>query len=95
MAIKVRTNQIDQTRHSATLGAWRQMVDKSFSCVQVSESHFSLAAHFCDQYQSGIRSGDALHLALASSEGLVLATLDRKLAQAGQYFGATTILIGD
>ena len=51
------------------------------------------AAQFADQAPLGLRAGDALHLAIAFEAGLSIATLDRKLAEAGNALGVPTELL--
>ncbi|WP_413776276.1 PIN domain-containing protein [Providencia rettgeri] len=42
---------------------------------------------------SGVRAGDALHLAVAIHHGATIYTLDRKFAEAGENMGAMTKLL--
>jgi hypothetical protein len=44
-------------------------------------------------FELGLRSGDALHVAVALDHGLTVATLDRRLAEAGNRLGANCILV--
>lgn len=52
------------------------------------------AARFADQYATGLRAGDALHLAIASRHGTSLHTLDKRLVEIGQALGVDTALVG-
>lgn len=61
--------------------------------VPISDYAFREAARLADRSESGLRAGDALHLAITAGEGLVLATLDRKLAEAGRMLGIPTALV--
>jgi predicted nucleic acid-binding protein len=59
----------------------------------VADSHLELTAHFCDFAETGLRAGDALHLAIAQDHGATVCTRDRGLATAGLTLGIDTILI--
>ena len=70
---------------------WRQMQNHNFLTVPVTANSFDRAATFIAEIESGLRSGDALHLAIASDHGLQLATLDKVLAKAAPRFGVPVI----
>ena len=53
----------------------------------------NLAARFADQYELGLRAGDALHLAICVDHGATLCTLDRRLSGAGSALGVKTMLL--
>lgn len=61
--------------------------------MRVESSHFRAAAALAQHHKSGLRSGDALHLAIAADHGATLHTLDRRLAQAGPLLGVPTHLL--
>ncbi len=50
-------------------------------------SAFHLAATYADRHPLGLRAGDALHLAIASSRGAVLCTLDKRLMRSASEAG--------
>jgi uncharacterized protein len=93
LAIKLRTAQIDLDLRAAALAMFHQMVSDSFAILQVSPSHFRIAAKFVDQHTLGLRAGDALHLAVASEYGATLYSLDRRLVEAGPVLGIPTQLL--
>ena len=51
------------------------------------------AARFSDQHALGLRAGDALHLAVCADHGVMLCTLDRRLAEAGPQLGLRATLL--
>ena len=51
------------------------------------------AARLADQYVLGLRSADALHLAIASDHGATLSTLDQRLATAAGALGLAAELV--
>lgn len=93
LSIKLRTGQIDQDQRAASLALFRRLVAESFVLLPVTSMDFQVAARFVDQHQHGLRSGDALHLAIASNAGAVVQTLDVRLAQAGPELGVPTELL--
>lgn len=93
LSIKVRMGQLGADHHGRALRAFSQLVTESFVMVPISDYAFREAARLADRSESGLRAGDALHLAIAAGEGLVLATLDRKLTEAGRMLGIPTALV--
>ena len=93
LSIKVRTGAIDRARRSVALAAFARLSSASFRMLPVTEATFRSAARFADQARLGLRAGDALHLAIVMDEGLVLATLDKRLADAGAALGVPTDLL--
>ncbi|WP_438751689.1 PIN domain-containing protein [Pararhizobium sp. O133] len=61
--------------------------------LAVSTHHFNQAAKLANDYASGLRAGDALHMALSLENKATLCTLDKRLAAAGLQFGITTLLL--
>jgi hypothetical protein len=66
---------------------------ESLAVLSISGLHFRTAARFADQHASGLRAGDALHLAICADHGATLNTLDRRLSEAGLVLGVTTALL--
>lgn len=93
LAIKLRTKALTLTERAEILTAYHRLVEESLTVEAISARHFETAARFVDQYELGLRAGDALHLAIASERGLTLATLDRRLAEAGPKLGAATLFM--
>ena len=93
LAIKVRIGTLTLEERASALAVWRRLRDESFEIEPVAPSHFEMAAHFADQHEIGLRAADALHLAIASARGLVLATLDAPFSKAGSRLGVATLLL--
>jgi predicted nucleic acid-binding protein len=51
--------------------------------------HFDLATRFASQPDTRLRSGDALHLAIAAEAAATLCTLDRRQADAAAILGVS------
>ena len=67
---------------------------RAFQLLDVTREHFFLAAQICERSSFGIRSGDALHAAVALSADATLVTRDRTLLAASGAFGLKCIGIG-
>lgn len=93
MAIKLRTGQISLDQRAAALATFNKLVAETFTVAPVTGGHFRAAAKFLDQHMLGLRSGDALHLAIASEHGAIVHTLDERLAAAGPSLGVPTQLL--
>jgi uncharacterized protein len=93
LAIKMRTRQINLSERAAANAVFNRLAAESLTVLDVSGSHFNTAAKFADQYNLGLRAGDALHLAIASDHGATVFTLDKRLAEAGEKLGVRTQLL--
>lgn len=92
LSIKVRTGQLDPGNRAEVLAMFRSMAEVSLDVVAVSQLDFAAAARFSDQHATGLRAGDALHLAIAANHGYRLVSLDRVLTRAGLQLGVSTHL---
>jgi predicted nucleic acid-binding protein len=93
LSIKLRTGQIKPEHRASALAAFNRLAANSFNILTVPSGQFGLAARFADQYETGVRASDALHLAIAASNGATLSTLDKRLAEAGLTLGVKTQLL--
>ncbi len=91
LSIKLRTAQITSEKRSAALLLFAQFAAESFKMLQVLPAHFVMAARFAEQHLTGLRAGDALHLAICASHGATLCTLDKRLLSAGAQLGIATL----
>lgn len=87
LSIKLRAGQIRPEDRAAALSAFRRLSASSLMRLTVEPEHFRLAARFADREDLSLRAGDALHLALASTIGATLCTLDRRMAAACPTLG--------
>lgn len=93
LSMKVRSGQLGLEHRAVALSAFSRITTESLHMLAVSQRHYRVAAQFADQAPLGLRAGDALHLAIAFEAGLSVATLDRKLAEAGSALGVPTELL--
>jgi predicted nucleic acid-binding protein len=60
----------------------------SFSIIAPVPNDFDLAKHYLRRFETGLRAGDALHLAMASNHGArMIYSLDKGLVKAGEILG--------
>ena len=93
LSIKLRPGAIDETERAEALAVYRHLIDRSLRVLPVERAQFAAAARLADQYVLGLRSADALHLAIASDHGATLSTLDQRLATAAGALGLAAELV--
>ncbi|MER0237298.1 type II toxin-antitoxin system VapC family toxin [Fulvimarina sp. MAC8] len=93
LSIKVRTDQITLEQRALAQSTFQALLEESFTVLPITGLHFRTAAKFTDNHQTGLRAGDALHLAIAAEHGAILLTLDKRLADAGNALGVPTQLL--
>lgn len=93
LSIKVRTKQMNTTQRADSLSLFSSLAEKSFAQVIIGPGEFQAAARYADQYKTGLRAGDCLHLAASASVGARLITLDKTLAKAATALGISNELL--
>lgn len=93
LSLKVRAGQLTPAHRADALAVFTSLTEQSFSVLPVSRLDFRTAARFADQHLTGLRSGDALHLAVAANHGIRLNSLDRGLVQAAEALGVSSALL--
>jgi len=68
---------------------------RSFQLLDITREHFSLAEQLCQRARLGIRSGDALHAAVALLADATLVTRDKALLAASGAYGLRCVGIFD
>ncbi len=83
VAKKVRTKEVDQADGNRILAKFSSHVDgELFTMISVENHHWRMARGWLGLFTTPLRALDAIHLAIASAEGLELITCDRFLHQA-------------
>lgn len=76
----------DMAREAET--EFEAIIAESFAVILPDADDFDLAKEYLGHYQSGLRAGDALHLAIARNHQMTMTyTLDKTLLKAGQALG--------
>ena len=82
LGIKQRTGAITAQQASAAWASFGRMVASDLRLLAVMPAHFHRAAELLLGASSGLRAGDALHLACAEAAGVKqIATLDEVLSR--------------
>lgn len=87
LSIKVRSGILTPALRATILARWHRSSAENFVSLPITTAHFETAATFADRHESGLRAGDALHLAVASGAGCAVATFDRVMAAAALSVG--------
>jgi uncharacterized protein len=93
LSVKVRSGQIDPEQRAEVLATFNALTERSFNVLDVTRRDFHVAARFADQHATGLRSGDALHLAIATAHGARICALDRVLVTAATALGVSATLL--
>ncbi len=93
LSLKVRTGQLGSVHRADALALFTSLAEESFTVLPISRLDFRTAARFADQHATGLRSGDALHLAVAANHGVQINSLDRGLVQAAEALGVSSALL--
>lgn len=93
LSIKLRTGQIDEATRAASLSAFAGYAKNTLTILPVPIQAFQAAAQFADQYKLGIKSSDALHLAIAAEFGATIVTLDKRFCNAALNLGVPAELL--
>ena len=87
LSLKLRRGEMPVDERARIISNWHALRQDHLAMLPVPENAFALAAQFCDRFESGLRAGDALHLAVAALGGHSLATLDQTMARAAVEVG--------
>lgn len=88
LARRVRLGELDQETAEATMRLFAEDAREAMYILEPVRADFTLARELLLRSSAfGLRTPDALHLAVASNHHLSLYSLDRKLLGAAQAFG--------
>jgi predicted nucleic acid-binding protein len=94
LSIKLRSGILTPALRAAILARWHRSIAENFVSLPITSEHFETAATFADRQETGLRAGDALHLAIASEAGCTIATFDRTMAAAAPLVGVPLADLG-
>lgn len=93
LGLKQRTGHLDDAARAKASLAFEKVVAESVFVAGIVTGDFAEARRFLRRAELGLRTPDALHLAIASRLGMTLGTLDRRLAAAGEALGVSVDLV--
>jgi len=94
LARKTRTGEMAPDSASRILSVYRSHLEGGhYRIVPVGTAEYALASEWISRFQTPLRTVDALHLAVAFSNDLVLITADEGLARSARRFGVKHRLI--
>jgi len=92
---KVREGRLDKKTARRILAKFMEHVDGRFyTNLLLGPHHFRLARDWIGSFNTGMRSLDALHLAVASTQECPLVTADRGLAESAEILGLEVEVLG-
>jgi predicted nucleic acid-binding protein len=88
LAREVRMGGLDSPAARSADAQFETMVTESFAVLLPNADDFDLAKTYLANHASGLRAGDALHLAVAQNHhGAAIYSLDKALLKAGKLLG--------
>ena len=88
LAREVRMGELDADTAARADAKFEAVVEESFSVVLPNADDFGLAKEYLGRFETGLRAGDALHLAIArNNRAQVIYSLDKTLLRAGKLLG--------
>jgi predicted nucleic acid-binding protein len=93
LSLKIRTNQLTVEERNEVFASFMALSAKQIPRLPIETREFRRATNMLANHATGLRAGDALHLAIAATAQAVLVTLDRTLASAGATLGVSTQLL--
>ncbi len=88
LAREVRMGGLDGRAAARADTRFEDMLASSFSIILPIVDDFSLAKQYLGKFETGLRAGDALHLAIACNHGAeMIYSLDKALIKAGTILG--------
>lgn len=88
LAREVRTGGMSEKAAHEADAQFEAVIASSFTILLPDRNDYDVSKHYLLQFESGLRSGDALHLAIAKNRGVQsFYTLDKTLLRAGKMLG--------
>ena len=88
LAREVRMRNLDAAAGYAASSRFESMVEESFVVLLPNRGDFDQARDWLNKFETGLRAGDALHLAIARNRGAqAIYSLDKVMIAAGKALG--------
>ena len=94
LALKLRIGALSDESSRAARFAMAKLVKGSLVLLPVTRACFNTAAEFCDS-GADLRSGDALHAAIAQAHDLTLASRDPQMVRGARGLGLGAVLLAE
>lgn len=92
IALKIRTGQFDQADLDGLRSQWDGYRSANLRCVIIEDADYDVASSLIYLSKTGLRSGDALHLAICQRIEAAIVTFDSGLKRAADQFGIAAII---
>lgn len=92
LSIKVRERQLAAETRADVLATFTRLVRDTFTVLPVGRGDFREAARLADDFHTGLRAGDALHLGIVANHGERLLSLDKVQVKAATAAGISARL---
>ena len=90
---KIREKGLSREDGNRVIGRFQSHIKNRW--IPVEHQHFQMAKNWIFQFNTPLRTLDALHLAITSINNLNLFTADFKLAESARLFGVEVVMIGN
>lgn len=91
---KIREKNISSAAGNKIINLFQSHLDHNlYQWVAIDHHHYRKALSWISQFNTPLRTLDALHLAIVATENATLVTADRQLADAARVYGVEFILI--
>lgn len=88
LARDVRMGNLTADQATSAKAKFDTVVGEAFVTLSPEVNDFTLATKFVNNHQTGLRGGDALHLAIAANRGVkAIFSLDKAFIRAGKILG--------
>jgi len=94
LSLKVRSGVTDAKAARSILGLFRDhLAAGMYVRIAIGEDAYTLAEKWLETFGSPLRTLDALHLAAAHLDGMILVTADKALARSASHFGVRHLTV--
>lgn len=91
---RVRMQEIDRADAIAIVDRFQEHLNVAFyTRLTVTAKHYQIAKHWMQQFDTPLRTLDALHLAIASDLAIPIVTADIGLAKSAERFNVTVQIL--
>ncbi len=91
---KIREHTVSKEDAEMILSLFQTHIDqKSFIYLPIQTKHYSIAKKWIAQFNTPLRSLDAIHLAIAYKKNITILTADAKLADSAKILGVDVRLL--